>query len=130
MFDLRKPITISDGIRRLRFCITDITTKIGEAPEITGYISDFDGYRATRYFYGEIPRNSGPIKKVIFNNPATIVVWNDGTKTVVKCQPGDEFNKELGLAMCIAKKYLGNKSNFNNVFKKFIEGYDPREVKV
>lgn len=26
-----------------------------------------------------------PIKKVIFNDPATIVLWNDGTKTVVKC---------------------------------------------
>ena len=67
--------------------------------------------------------NSGckvSIKKVIFNNPATIVLWRDGTKTVVKCQQGDTYSKELGLAMCIAKKYLGNKSNFNNVFKKFI----------
>jgi hypothetical protein len=67
------------------------------------------------------------ITKVIFNAPATIVIWSDGSKTVVKCQPGDEYNKELGLAMCIAKKHLGNKSNFNNIFKKYIEGYDPRE---
>lgn len=66
------------------------------------------------------------IKEVIFNNPATIVKWTDGTKTVVKCQPGDDYNKETGLAMCIAKKYLGNKGNFNEVFKKYIEGYDPR----
>lgn len=69
------------------------------------------------------------IKEVIFNNPATIVIWSDGTKTVVKCQPSDEYNKETGLAMCIAKKYLGNKGNFNEVFKKYIEGYDPRESK-
>lgn len=60
------------------------------------------------------------IKKVIFNNPATIVLWEDGTKTVVKCQEGDTYSKELGLAMCIAKKHMGNKSNFNNVFKKYI----------
>ena len=26
------------------------------------------------------------IERVIFNAPATIVFWNDGTKTVVKCQ--------------------------------------------
>lgn len=60
----------------------------------------------------------GGIKDVIFHYPATIVLWNDGTKTVVKCQPGDVYDTEKGLALCIAKKYFGNKDNFNNVFKK------------
>ena len=48
--------------------------------------------------------NKNSIKDVIFNNPATIVLWKDGTKTVVKCQKGDTYNPELGLAMCIIKK--------------------------
>ncbi len=61
------------------------------------------------------------IEKVIFNDPATIVFWKDGTKTVVKCQDGDEYSKEHGLALCIAKKALGNKGNFNNVFRKWCE---------
>lgn len=61
------------------------------------------------------------IKKVIFNNPATIVLWNDGTKTVVKCQNGERFDKEKGLAMCIVKRTLGNKSNYNNIIKKYIQ---------
>ena len=60
------------------------------------------------------------IEKVIFNDPATIVLWSDNTKTVVKCQDGDSYSKELGLAMCIAKKHLGNKGNFNETFKKWI----------
>ena len=60
------------------------------------------------------------IKKVIFNDPATIVIWSDDTKTVVKCQPGDTYSEELGLAMCISKKFLGNKGNFNEVFKKWL----------
>lgn len=60
------------------------------------------------------------IENVIFNDPATIVIWGDGSKTVVKCQDGDEFDKEKGLAMAISKKVLGNKSNFNNTFKHFI----------
>lgn len=60
------------------------------------------------------------IQRVIFNNPATIVYWTDGTKTVVKCQEGDEYRKETGLAMAIAKKHLGNKGNYNEVFKNFI----------
>lgn len=60
------------------------------------------------------------IKKVIYNNPATIILWEDGTKTVVKVQNGDTYSKELGFAMCVSKKYFGNQSNFNNVFKKYV----------
>lgn len=60
-------------------------------------------------------------KKIIFNGPATIVLWDDGTKTVVKCQDGDTFDKEKGVALCFMKKSLGNKSNFNNIFKKYLE---------
>lgn len=65
------------------------------------------------------------IKKVIFNNPATIVYWKDGTKTVVKCQDDDRFDKEKGLAMAIVKKLFGNKGNYNKIFKKYIgEDYE------
>lgn len=66
------------------------------------------------------------IKKVIFNEPATIVLWEDDTKTVVKCGKNDTYDAEKGLALCIAKKYLGNKSNFNNVFKEWLP--EPEEV--
>lgn len=64
--------------------------------------------------------NGATIKDVIFNNPATIVLWSDGDKTVVKCQEGDTYNPELGLAMCIVKKCCGNKGNYNDVFKKWL----------
>lgn len=60
------------------------------------------------------------IKKVIFNKPATIVFWSDGTKTVVKCGENDIYDPEKGLAMAISKKALGNKGNFNEVFKKWL----------
>ena len=60
------------------------------------------------------------IKKVICHKPATVVFWADGTKTVVKCQDGDVYSPETGIAMCYMKKALGNKSNFNNTFKKHI----------
>ena len=60
------------------------------------------------------------IKRVIFNDPATIVFWNDGTKTVVKCMEGDTYSKEVGLAMCISKKMLGDKLHwpFNHYLKE------------
>lgn len=61
------------------------------------------------------------IKKVIFNDPATIVFWSDGTKTVVKCDIYDDiFDEEKGLAMAISKKFLGNKGNYYNEFKKWL----------
>ena len=67
-----------------------------------------------------LPDKTPSIKKVIFNYSTTVVIWSDNTKTVVKCQPGDVYSKELGLAMCISKKFLGNKGNFNEEFKKWI----------
>ena len=66
------------------------------------------------------------IKNVIFNDPATIVFWDDGTKTVVKCQDGDEFDTEKGLSMAIVKKAYGNKGNYCNKMKKWL----PKEEQV
>lgn len=60
------------------------------------------------------------IKNVIFNDPATIVFWNDGTKTVVKCGKDDTFDPEKGLAMAISKYFFDNAEYFNDVFKKWI----------
>lgn len=57
------------------------------------------------------------IKKVIFNPPATIVFWDDDTKTVVKCMEGREYDKWTGLSMCIAKKLYGKR--FKHTFKKW-----------
>lgn len=57
------------------------------------------------------------IKKVIFNDPATIVLWADGTKTVVKCFEGDVYTKWAGLAFCICKKMMGD--NFHKDFRRW-----------
>ena len=70
--------------------------------------------------YGISSSHIPEIKNVIFNDPATIVFWEDGTKTVVKCQDGDEFDPEEGLAMAIAKKAYGNKGSYCNKLKKWL----------
>lgn len=59
------------------------------------------------------------IKRVLFHNPATIVFWCDGTKTVVKCD-GEKYDPEKGLAMAISKKVLGNKGAYYDVIKKWV----------
>lgn len=68
------------------------------------------------------------IKKVIFNDPATIVMWTDGTKTVVKCGEEDIYDPQTGLLMCIAKKAYGNKGKFNDILREWVpevEEIDP-----
>lgn len=59
------------------------------------------------------------IEKVIFNDPATIVYWKDGSKTIVKCE-NEKFDPEKGLSMAISKKALGNQGNYYETFKKWL----------
>lgn len=55
-----------------------------------------------------LPNGLG-INRVIYNDPATIVLWNDGTKTIAKAEHGDKFNKEFGFSVCLLKKLMGNR---------------------
>lgn len=64
------------------------------------------------------------IKNVIFNPPATIVFWADGTKTVVKAY-GEEFDPKKGLAMAISKKALG--TGYYPEIKKWTEKYHQKK---
>ena len=56
----------------------------------------------------DLVMNDYYIDKVIYNNPATIVIWSDGTKTVSKTHAGDEYSPEVGLVLCVLKKLSGN----------------------
>ena len=62
----------------------------------------------------------GKIKKVIFNEPATIVFWNDGTKTVVKTSPNDKFDKEKGILWAY---FLKHASGTKTKLQKEIASY-------
>ena len=61
------------------------------------------------------------IKKVIYNPPATIILWNDGTKTTSKCEYGDVYSKEMGFMLCVLKKKYGNKK-FHDMLKQYVYG--------
>lgn len=49
------------------------------------------------------------IKKVIYNNPATIIFWSDGTKTIVKCMEGEDYDPEKGFMAAVTKRAFGDK---------------------
>lgn len=73
------------------------------------------------------PTTLPEIKKVIYNHPATIVFWADGTKTVVKCHVDDKYSKDAGLAWCIAKKAVGGSEEFIDIFNKWIPNKESDE---
>lgn len=72
----------------------------------------------------DISQNTLKIKKVHFSGPVTVVLWEDGTKTTVRCQEGDIFDPEKGLAMAIAKKALGNTCKWYDEFHKWADTYE------
>lgn len=61
------------------------------------------------------------IKKVIFQKTHTIVLWEDGDKTIVNCYD-EVFDEEKGLAMAIVKKIMTR-----NDFKKLIKNASYQE---
>lgn len=80
-------------------------------------------YRVTQ------PRILPDIVKVIFNDPATIVFWDDGSKTVVKCSEHDFFDPEYGLLMAMMKKlFNGSLADYRRIVKTWCQPeYDRRE---
>ena len=67
---------------------------------------------------GAPKRNTIPeVKQLIFreDSKTTIVLWKDGTKTVVKSSENEEFIPEVGFAEALAKKIYGSRSAFLRV---------------
>ena len=56
------------------------------------------------------------ITNIEFRDPATIVFWSDGTKTVVRCQNGEKYDPEKGMAMAICRKVYGNERDYYHLF--------------
>lgn len=77
-------------------------------------------YHAAYISHANYVENMFKIKHVNFKDRTTIVVWEDGTITKVNCQEGDEFSKEVGIAMCIAKRAYGGNSRFNDYITELI----------
>lgn len=69
----------------------------------------------------ESSMNMAP-KEVIFAPPATIVYWQDGSRTVVKCGEEDEFSEEIGFVLCFMKKWFGNTGKFNDYINDALVG--------
>lgn len=96
---------------------------------VNGEITDDNGYTYTSlgdvieflsgwYRFEKVDDDSS-ISRVIFNDPATIILLADGTKTIAKTHGDDAFDPEKGFAVACAKKLLGNGDAFRCEFAKW-----------
>lgn len=60
-------------------------------------------------------------KKIIFNGPATIIIWKDGYKTISKCSEDDIFDPEKGIAICFMKRAIGERPAKKTLKKEVAE---------
>ena len=89
-----------DFLDAMRYCYNDILS--------------VEKYKASMELRVDIP---GMIDGVIFNDPATIIIWKDGSKTVVKRSDDDIWDPEKGFCMAIIKKLYGH----TGFIKRFME---------
>ena len=89
-----------DFLDAMRYCYNDILS--------------VEKYKESIELRVDIP---GMIDRVIFNDPATIIYWKDGSKTVVKRSEDDIWDPEKGFCMAVIKKLYGRTS----FIKRFME---------
>lgn len=73
-----------------------------------GYCEGFRG--------GRIPNDNRKPERYIINKDATILFWEDGTKTIVKRSKDDEYNKRLGFLTAYFQKHSGLTKNQANKY--------------
>ena len=69
-------------------------------------------------------------KKYIINHGATVLIWDNGEKTVVKRCEEDEFNKRLGFLTAFFQHYSGMSKNKANKFLAELEVEDEEKEEI
>ena len=84
--------------------------------ELKNSYSQYNRFESEFLAIPELPE----IDKVIFHDPATIIIFKDKTKSVVICSEHDEYDQEKGFAMALLKRVLGKKK-YKKMFKKYVK---------
>ena len=58
------------------------------------------------------------LTKVISSGPATIAFWDDGTKTVVKCDEEDIYSAKVGILYSVIRKCIGEGKSYHNFLEQ------------
>lgn len=58
------------------------------------------------------------IKRIIYSDKHTIVIWEDGSKTIVKCAGDETFDEYTGFCAAVAKKLFKSTSAVKKVIER------------
>lgn len=58
------------------------------------------------------------IERVLHDEPATVMFFSDGTKTVAICGKDEVYDREKGILVCLAKRLISSK-NMNYILHEF-----------
>ena len=142
-----------NSIDESRISDKTITRSLGIA-KVSDYVTKITGINAEDIYMTTDEKkekyNKIPIKDVQFNSKkkTTTVIFGEkadpdkkkkkGSEedkksediiVVSKCSPKDKFDPEVGLAMCIAKAYFGNRSKFEKAVAEWTNVSEARDKK-
>lgn len=80
--------------------------------------------------YGFTPKNKKNLpKKYIINRGATVLFWEDGTKTVVKRAKDDEYNKIMGFLWAYFQRTSGlSRTKANEYLRGLVDADDLKAI--
>ncbi len=65
--------------------------------------------------------------KIIHSGPATIVFWNDKTKTIVRCSENDVYDEYAAFCSALAIKMYGSNSHLKKMIRNKTEDKTPNK---
>ena len=101
-------------------CMTTLTVRYSSNVSVDDLLDALSRYAPDLFAEDDADETYDPLpdaERVIFNAPATVVLWKDGTKTVSKVRGGDEYDPLFGLLACIVRKLTRNKGHAVNDFE-------------
>lgn len=84
------------------------------------------------YYHGGFTQRYIPTpKKIIVNEDSkvTVVMWDDGTKTIVKCSEADQYDPYAAYCAAFAKKCYGTNSQLKKAIEKLTVAQTPKKLK-
>ena len=124
--DLGRPVShkvVADHF--LNSCEIDVTLSVPMSSGKTGAVGRLFDKCLRNSCFGPFIGSMPHADKVILHDPAVVVYWKDGTKTVAKAQ-NEKYDPEKGLAMCFVKKMLDMSGKTLTVFNKLLKEADAK----
>lgn len=114
----------TDDLREFLFPKLIVTFNVDNVQKFSPFWStpNFNSQEFLEFMFAECDLILPKPVKVIFNFPMTIVIFDDGTKTMICCDENTIFDKEKAVLLAIIKR-LYKKEAFD-IFDKFVYNKD------